>query len=233
MKNRITKQLNRLALVTVCIVAAAGATASAQTITNGFTFSVASPGNNQAVGSHFHSSTGGVFGNPAGKAEVGRYSTEETRGLSEYNLTGLSSALSAFVTFDVFRLGGLFNGVNNTPFDGVINIDAYQANNTEDISDYQAPSVGAVGSFNTTGMLVGSVFSFDITTIYNNAIANNWSSLGIRLTTPYAAVGGSNAVTFEDFRLTSNNQTSIVPLPSAAGMGLIGLLALSTRSRRR
>jgi hypothetical protein len=39
----------------------------AVTITNGFTYSVASSGD-QTVGTHYHSNTGGAFGNPAGKA---------------------------------------------------------------------------------------------------------------------------------------------------------------------
>ena len=56
----------------------------AATITEGFTFSVADKYIGPAgVGTHFHSSTGGEFGNPAGKAEVGSFFEEEVRGLSE------------------------------------------------------------------------------------------------------------------------------------------------------
>ncbi len=98
----------------------------ATTITNGFTYSVASSGSNQSVGDHFHSNTGGAFGNPPGKAEVGSFFSEEVRGLSEYNLSGLSPASSAFVSFEVFKEGGLFSGENYFPFLGDIDIVAYQ-----------------------------------------------------------------------------------------------------------
>jgi hypothetical protein len=69
-----------------------GGGATAATITNGFTFSVADGFTGlSGQGTHFHSSTGGDFGNPAGKAEVGGFfGSEEVRGLSEYNLSGLS-----------------------------------------------------------------------------------------------------------------------------------------------
>ena len=47
-----------------------GSYTKAVTITEGFTFTVASS-SNPSIGTHFHSSTGGDFGNPAGKAEGG------------------------------------------------------------------------------------------------------------------------------------------------------------------
>jgi hypothetical protein len=75
------------------------------------------------IGTHYHSNTGGSFGNPAGKAEVGRFLSEAVRGLSEYNLTGLGTVLDAFVSFKVFKAGGLFNGTNDFPFNGPIQID--------------------------------------------------------------------------------------------------------------
>jgi hypothetical protein len=150
----------------------------AATITPGFTFAVASAGGSTASGTHYHSNTGGSFGNPAGKAEVGGLGGEGVRGLSEYNLTALTLAPSAFVTFDVFRLGGLFG---QSAYQGNITVTAYQGNNLENISDYQATSVGTVGTFSTVGLTTGDVLSFDITSIFNAAVTANWSSLGIRL----------------------------------------------------
>ena len=150
--------------------------------------------------------SGGAFGNPAGKAEVGNYSCEQVRGLSEYNLTGLTSSPSAFVTFNVFEAGGLFNGTNNFPFTGNIEIVAYQANNTEDISDYQAPSIGTIGTFSTAGLSVGDTLSFDVTPIFNNAITNSFSSLGIRLQIASGTDPNGGAWTFDTFRLTTDNQ---------------------------
>ncbi len=205
----------------------------AQTITNGFTFAVAS-GGDTSVGTHFHSSTGGDFGNPSGKAEVGRFFDEEVRGLSEYNLAGLSNAPSAFVTFNVFKAGGLFDGANDTPFTGTISIFAYQGNNAEDISDYQAMSFASIGSFGVgPGVSVGDVFSFDITDAFNFAIDEGFASLGIRLQA-VPLNPNSQAWTFDTFRLTSDNQTSgAVPEPATWAMLILGFGAIGIAARRR
>jgi hypothetical protein len=213
---------------------------SAVLITNGFTYAVASDSANQTVGTHFHSNTGGSFGNPAGKAEVGRYGGEEVRGLSEYDLTGLTSSASAFVTFNIFKEGGLFAGTNDTPFSGNIIIEAYQGNNLENIADYQAPSTGLIGSFAIDPVTnnVGDIYSFDITSILNIAISNSWNSLGIRLASNPLNTG-SQAWTFENFRLTSTNDCTgagcgggNVPEPDTLALLGLGLSALMMRRKK-
>ncbi len=205
---------------------------SAALVTPGFTFAVAS-GSNHSTGTHYHSNTGGVYGNPAGKAEVGSYSSEEVRGLSEYNLTGLVSG-PAFVTFGVFKAGGLFTGTNDFPFVGNINVVAYQGNNLEDISDYQAPSVGGVGTFSTVGLIVGNTISMDISAIFNSAIGLGWSSLGIRLQDAVNPPTGGGAWTFDSFRLTSTNESTNIPEPASLVVwSLLGAIAIVAGWRRR
>jgi hypothetical protein len=73
-KGKSMKTLRTLSIaVGSALALIAGTAAWASTITSGFTYTVAdaytgAPG----VGTHFHSNTGGAFGNPAGLAEVGR-----------------------------------------------------------------------------------------------------------------------------------------------------------------
>lgn len=224
--------MRRFAAIGVAIVMASG-TVHAQTITNGFTFTVASAGGSCGTGTHYHSNTGGAYGNPAGKAEVGNYSSECVRGLSEYNLSGLSAASSAYVTFNVYKLGGLFTGVNDYPFSGMINVLAYDGNNTEDIADYQAASLGTVGSFSTIGLGLGDVLSFDITSFFNAAVNASKSSLGIRLQRASESSTNAGAETFDSFRLTSDNQSTVTPEPGTYLLMAAGLTGLALLRRRR
>ena len=224
--------LIKLALATVFLAIASIGSAGAVTITNGFTFTVADQfGGAVGVGTHFHSNTGGSFGNPAGLAEVGRLSPEETRGLAEFNLAGQLVATSAFVTFDVNQLGGLFGQSN---FNGNIDINAYVGNNTEDLSDFQIATSGAVGSFNSTPLVVGNTLSFDILSIFNAAIGNGGTSLGIRLQIN-PLLTANEAIVFNNFLLSTDDRTSVVPVPAALplfGTALLGLGFAGYRKRK-
>ena len=229
-KGKSMKTLRTLSIaVGSALALIAGTAAWASTITSGFTYTVAdayigAPG----VGTHFHSNTGGAFGNPAGLAEVGRLGDEEVRGLSEYNLTGLSSALSAFVTFDVYQLGGLFGQTN---YAGPISVVAYGGNNTEDLSDFQAAATQVIGSFSTVGLDETDVISFDITSLFNTAITNNTASLGIRLQMD-PLISPNVAIVFHDFRLTTDNQGTI-PEPGTLALTGLALIGLAAAGRRR
>lgn len=175
----------------------------AATTTSGLAFSVSSGPDPNGYGIYFSSSTSNPFRNPADKNEVGNYYNEDIRGLSEYNLTGLAPTTSASIGFNVFQAGGLFSGQNDFPFTGNIRVLSYIGNNAENLYDYQAPSIETVGTFNTANLVVGDSLNFDVTSIFNRAISNGFSSLGVRLQVDDGTNPEGGAWTFDNFRLTT------------------------------
>ena len=204
------------------------ASASAATITQGFTFTVADDG--AGGGLHYHSSTNGDFGNAAGLAGVGNWSSEEERGMSEYDLTGLSSAASAFVTFDMLRADAALS-YGYAQYLGNIRIEAYVGNNTEDETDFSIASVATVATFSAASLVAGDTLSFDITALFNSLVGTE-SSLGLRLVAENLV--GNTAITFNNFRLTTDNlSTNPVPVPAAALLFAPAIIGGAVARRRR
>ncbi|HEV7299861.1 MAG TPA: DNRLRE domain-containing protein [Tepidisphaeraceae bacterium] len=172
-----------------------------ETTAPGYTFSIAdgydNEGNFTNVGNHFHAGATIPFGNPPGSAEVGGFEySESVRGLTEFAIDGLAGEAS--IDFRVGIMGGLFwQGplLNHT-----IQVDAYAGNGAEDITDYEAPSLGVVGTFGTSDLALHDVLSFDLTNILATAVASELDWLGVRLLV-LPTVRDHVALTFDQFHL--------------------------------
>lgn len=223
---------SRLWLLLAAIAIPTGLASASIVVVPGQTFSVASLSGVPATGTHFHSDHAGAFGNPPDKAEVGSLqdqalSMEECRGLSEFNLAGLSPG-TATLQLRVDHLSGLFSG-NAFPFIGNIGLIAYAGNNADDIGDYSAAPVSLLGTFGTSSLSPGLFLSFDVTSAYHARLAAGSPALGVRLQTTPATVTGGGAFTFDSFTLTVVS----TPEPEPASLALLCSGTLLCLARRR
>ncbi|MEB3200257.1 MAG: hypothetical protein VKK62_06995 [Synechococcaceae cyanobacterium] len=199
-------------------------------VTNGLTFSVADLQSLPFIGNHYHSNAAGALGNPLAKAEVGGFlftseQPEEVRGMSEFNLAGLSTSGVSRVRFSVFKENSLADEGR-----GVFDIDvyAYRGNQAENLSDFEIPTLGLVGSFNTGPLSVGDLLEFDVDSIVDSLILGGDTSLGLRLQQRTRGLDGKGFV-FDQFQLMS-----AAPPPAGAPgpLPLLGAAAAFRFSRR-
>ena len=156
---------------------------------------------------HWHANVAGTSpGLPLQVAEIGGIDTDATefiRGFAEFDIAGKADASEAILKFKVYDVtdvsgvgvGGLFGQV--TAYDGVVVLEAYTADNQEDLTDINEASLGTLGTINTSGAVVQQEYSLDVTTLYNSAA----TSFGVRLKTQTEPLATVKGITFYDFRL--------------------------------
>ena len=163
----------------------------------------------EGPGDHWHANLAGSPSpaQPLQVAEVGGLdgdATEYIRGCVEFDVAGKGTATTATLKFKVFdvnfvtgsSVGGLFG--QTVPYEGIVTLEAYTGDNSEDLTDISSASLGTIGTIDTTGAAAQQEFSIDVTTLYNSAATSFGVRLKVSPTEPPATV---KAITFYDFRL--------------------------------
>ncbi|MBK1830318.1 PEP-CTERM sorting domain-containing protein [Verrucomicrobiaceae bacterium R5-34] len=195
---------------------AMASSAEAVTIANSFERELFSTGNNTGVGAR-----AGIGSMRIGD-EDGDGATDQ-RGVTEFIITGQPTTTSASLEFDQtgILLGGSFD----------IIIEAYQANGAIDvIADYSSPSTGTVATFSSTDYERGDTgISFDVTDIYNAAIANGDTAIGFRFKLVDESPAIQQVVTYGNSVLN----ITTVPEPSSTLCITLGAGLLLLRRNRK
>ncbi|MGD9943806.1 MAG: IPTL-CTERM sorting domain-containing protein [Burkholderiaceae bacterium] len=199
-----------------------GGPALAQTVLNGLTF-------DSADGNHTHA--------PAGSAEVGGFGNVEiVRGMSEFDISSLGSTVtSASLRFTLSQLNGC---CGQSPLDGTIEVVSYVGNNAADQADFNTPTSGTIGTFTTTGAVVGDIYTFDVTALVNAARSASNTSFGVRLARSPES-GANEALTFSNFQLLLDAPVAAPrTVPTLSVMSLLALSGLiagfaAVRMRRK
>ena len=166
----------------------------------GLTYSVASSPTNTNAGDHFHSAPST---DSSAVAEVGRKQLEEVRGHSEIDLRNKHLASQATLHFSVLEAGGRFGGINDFPFQGMIDVERYipTQHHTADVAEYQTATQEVLATLETTGLSVTSPLAIDMTDSVNQQILDAQPSLGIRLRANPLQTHNTGAWTFNNVRL--------------------------------
>jgi len=153
-------------------------------------------------------------------------------GFSEFNLAGMKASDSVVLKFDAGTTWAYQGDV--IPAFGNLALTEYVGNNVASVSDYgTSTSVGSIGSFQIESRAPGDQLSFDVTNLYNAAIARGDAAFGVRFNIPTGGTfwGGSlfGEANYNNMSLT----VAAVPEASTWALMLGGLALIGFAKRRR
>ena len=153
-------------------------------------------------------------------------------GFSEFNLAGLQASDSVVLKFDAGTTWAYQGDV--IPALGSLALTEYVGDNAATVSDYgMSTSVASIGSFQIESQAPGDQLSFDVTSLYNAAIARGDAAFGVRFNIPTGGTfwGGSlfSAASYNNVSLT----VAAVPEGSTWALMLGGLALIAFAKRRR
>lgn len=169
-------------------------------------------------------------------AEVGNLSggsSADVRGISEFDLNDPQLQSASKVDLEFATIHSFLESSGASPNQSFgISVEAFYTSPGASITDFEASSLGGVGTFNT---LSSPFQSFDVTNYYNQAISQG-QTLGFRLMqtdelSDFRQVGW----TYGDFRLSLSydETTSAVPEPTSLALWGLGALGMGVIVRRR
>lgn len=178
----------------------------------------------------------GVFLLGGARADVGSSGPYDvTRGFAEFDLGRLSGPVSsAQLRFNA-------SAVNSCCVGNSILVDGYTGDGLASVGDFQASSSGAIGSFLDSVATIGTLITFDITSLLNSAISNGDLFFGVRLAgdspwdnNSFLGFDGFEVSVTEAPVMALRSFRAAVPVSAPSGfiLLLLGLAGISLLSRR-
>ena len=177
--NLFKKTIRHLSVVAFITLVSSNAAAVIVSSTDAYT---------SADGTHRHT-TG------TNTAAVGRWFSEEVRGIFEFDISSLGGFTSASLTFDLADRGSLFYGGGGSNYLGDFNVIAFSGDGDANDSDFSVLGT-LVGMGSAAGLLIGDSLTFDVTSALGSITGDY---MGILLDPLSSTTGVNTEIVFTNF----------------------------------